>query len=315
MDTSVSTGPWPTARVGTLANLDEVPSGTLQLLGSRKGDSLWHRPVRAGITPEGRVHIRARCGRRWTDNRGRQAEFAGDLCATCWPPFEDRRHDRTLGHFIEFRRLGEMTFTSVDALPTDPRDTTPVLTTEMPFALSVLDVADGVRVAYRGIATVKTPRMPQTSSKPDADWLQYATKVQFTGITVDVHGSPEQFNERSRLASGKALMNIARAILLTSPMGGLPTAAQVASRLDKASEIADTRANQETILRRIAELADHHAGEPDWIEAARLDTKLGKLAGQVYAVSTFKKKVHDARTFREHVGKPRGRSGGRRTKA
>lgn len=321
MGDHITTQSWPTASVASFRNLDEVPAGSLQLLGSPADDLLWHRPLRAGVAKSDAVLIEAKCGLRWRHSEGRQAPHAPDLCHQCWPRYEVPQSRKLLGHYIETEsiRLDTRSLSLVGSLERLPPlgmghdPSVRPLEWKLPFVLALLDVADGVRTTYRGLMTAQTPQNIAGTTDPFADYAQYATKVAFTSVSVETHGDPDVLNERIRRASEQAIQNLAATILKTAPDGRTPTAPEVAAALHRSHQMNDARIRRDEILQRVAQLVEQFDGEKNWVELVRSDPTLQELAGRTYTRSYVRVlKMESARAGYLPTPKPRGRSGGRK---
>ena len=296
----ITTEPWPTATVGRFRNVEEVPVGSLQLLGKPVEDARWHRPLRSGVAPSGAVLIEAACGLRWRGDNGEQTRYGHHLCDLCWPRYEVAASKKLLGHYIEFRGLefpGE-----VSPVVREGEDVTVRYRHTCPFRLSVLDVEDGVRTTFWGLLSGMTP--VDTTNNPFADFAHQATVV-FTAVAVEAPGAPELLNERTKQASTKAIQNVATRILTMSPDGREPTASEVAASLSRPFRASEAE-HHDSILRRVAKAVRESDGM-DWKERARQDSELGYSSGYLRVL-----KSQAATAGYLPPLKPRGRNGGRR---
>lgn len=287
------------------------------MVGSPPGDDDWHRPRFAGVTPIGVAHIKASCGRMWTEPEGRQAAYASNLCARCWPPFEVPQTRKLLGHHIETKRIevDPRGISIIGPLSGDSAVDRPI-EWRMPFVLSVLDVADGVRTTYRGLMTATTPRKIAGTAEPFADVAQYATGVRFSSVSVDAIGRSDLLPERGRRATERAILNLATKILMTGPSQAIPSVSEVAGALDRPSPALSAKDRHDAVLRRVGLLSDRFSGDPNCMDKIRFDSELRSLSARDVPYSTgYVRQLKSTAAQRGYCAPltPRGRGGGRRT--
>lgn len=122
-------------------------------------------------------------------------DLALDLCARCWPAWK-MPDTSTLGHYVEQREL--------EMLPEYGR-----------FAVSVLDVTDGVRFRYSGDVHFDLPvhTYVRGTLDPHRDFGELIDTIEFASISVEVLGDNRLTRARTRWAASRDATLIVGAIV------------------------------------------------------------------------------------------------------